>query len=147
MIFVLLKLKTNLKMKTVNKLRILFQEIDEAKSYFEIEILGNEVDKILAKNAQEPIEGITQFLLEWANILKQKVEIVTSDPEVKYKGINYAFPEWTTIVNYCKLHSIKNQQTVSNWVSRGIISAQNVLIIKELNDLKLISNLNYQGIM
>ena len=64
MIFVLLKLKTNLKMKTVNKLRILFQEIDEAKSYFEIEILGNEVDKILAKNAQEPIEGITQFLLE-----------------------------------------------------------------------------------
>ena len=84
-------------------------------------------------------------MLERATILKQKVEIVANDPEVKYKGITYAFPEWTTIVNYCKLHSIKNPQTVSNWVSRGIISAQNVVTIKELNDLKLIRNLNYQG--
>ena len=131
-------------MKTVNKLRTIFQKIDEAKNPSEIEILGIEVDKILAKNAQQPIEGVAVFLLERANILKQKVEIVANDPEVKYKGITYAFPEWTTIVNYCKLHSIKNPKTVSNWVSRGIISAPNVVIIKELNDLKLIRNLHYQ---
>ena len=134
-------------MKTVDKLRILFQQIDEAKNPSEIEILGNEVNKILAENTQQPIEGIALFLMERANILKQKVEIVANDPEVKYKGITYAFPEWTTIVNYCKLHSINNPQTVSNWVSRGIISAQNVVIIKELNNLKLIRNLNYQGVV
>jgi len=133
-------------MKTVDKLRTLFQQIDEAKKPSEIEVLGIEVSKILAENAQQPIEGITSFLLERANILKQKVEIVANDPEVKYKGITYAFPEWMTIVNYCKLHNIKNPQTVSNWVSRGIISTQNVVIIKELNDLKLIRNLNYQAI-
>jgi hypothetical protein len=134
-------------MKTVDKLIMLFQKMDEAKNPSEIEMLGIEVDKILAENAQQPIEGIASFLLERANILKQKVEIVANDPEVKYKGITYAFPEWTTIVNYCKLHSIKNPQTVSNWVSRGVISAQNVVIIKELNDLKLIRNLNYQGVL
>ena len=89
------------------------------------------------------VEGITEFLLERANILKQKIELVANDPEVKYKGITYAFPEWTTIVNYCKLHGIKNPQTVSNWVNRGIVSAQNVVIIKELNYLKLIRNLRY----
>lgn len=134
-------------MKTVDKLVILFQKIDEAKNPTEIEVLGIEVDKILAENAQKPIEGIAQFLLERANILTQKVELVANDPEVKYKGITYAFPEWTTIVNYYKLHSIKNPQTVSNWVSRGIISSQNVVIIKELNDLRLIRNLNYQGVL
>lgn len=104
-------------MKTVDKLKIIFQKIDEAKNPSEIELLGIEVDKILTENAQQPIEGVATFLLERANILKQKVEIVTNDPEVKYKGITYAFPEWTTIVSYCKLHSIKNPQTVSNWVN------------------------------
>lgn len=132
-------------MKTVDKLRTIFQKIDEAKNPSEINILGIEVDKILAENAQQPIEGVATFLLERANILKQKVQIVTNDPEVKYKGITYAFPEWTTIVSYCKLHSIKNPQIVSNWVSKGVISAQNVVIIKELNDLKLIRNVHYQG--
>jgi hypothetical protein len=50
-------------MKTVDKLRILFQQIDEAKNPSEIEVLGNEVSKILAENAQQPIEGIASFLM------------------------------------------------------------------------------------
>ena len=45
-------------MKTVDKLKVLFQKIDEAKNPPEIEILGNEVDKILIENAQQSIEGI-----------------------------------------------------------------------------------------
>jgi hypothetical protein len=132
-------------MKTVDKLRTIFQKIDEAQKPSEIEILGIEVEKILVENAQQPIEGVADFLLERANILKQKVEIVANDPEVKYKGITYAFPEWTTIVNYCKLHSIKNPKTISDWVNQGIISAQNIVIIEELNNLKLIRNVHYQG--
>ena len=68
-----LNLKRTLKMKTVYKLRLLFQKIDEAKSSFEIEILGNEVDKILVENAQQSIEDNASFLMEWANTLKQKM--------------------------------------------------------------------------
>lgn len=60
-------------MKSIDKLRILFRKIDEAKNPFEIEILGIEVSKILSENAQKPIEGIASFLLERANILKQKM--------------------------------------------------------------------------
>jgi hypothetical protein len=130
-------------MKTINQLKSLFQKIDEAQSPNEIESLGIEVNIILAQNAQEPIEGIAEFLLERAKILKQKVELVANDPEVKYKGVTYAFPEWITIINYCKLHGIKNPQTVSNWVKRGVVPDHNVVIIKELNDLKLIRNLHY----
>ncbi len=130
-------------MKTVNKLKKIFQKIDQAQNPAEITALGHEVSEILAQNSEQPIEEVTEFLLERGRILKQKVEIVANDPEVKYKGVVYAFPEWTTIVNYCKLHSIKNPQTVSNWVNRGIISEQNVVVIKELNDLKLIKNRLY----
>ena len=130
-------------MKSVNKLKNIFKQIDEAQNPAQIEALGIEVASILEQNAQKPIEGVAEFLLERANILKQKVELVANDPEVKYKGVTYAFPEWTTIVNYCKLHGIKNPQTVSNWVNRGVVSAHNVVIIKELNDLKLIRNLRY----
>ena len=130
-------------MKTVTKLKNIFKKIDEAKNPAEIEALGAEISLTLEQNTLQPIEGVAEFLLERANILKQKVELVANDPEVKYKGVTYAFPEWTTIVNYCKLHGIKNPQTVSNWVNRGIVSAQNVVIIKELNDLKLIRNLRY----
>ena len=60
-------------MKTVDKLKMLFQKIDEAKNPSEIEILGKEVDKILTENAQHPIAGIAFFLMERANILKQKM--------------------------------------------------------------------------
>jgi hypothetical protein len=60
-------------MKTVDKLRTLFQKIDKAKNPSEIEVLGIEVNKILTENAQQQIEGIAQFLLERGNILKQKL--------------------------------------------------------------------------
>jgi hypothetical protein len=130
-------------MKTVSKLKNIFKKIDEAQNPAEIEILELEVNLILEQNAQKPIEGVAEFLLERANILKQKVELVANEPEVKYKGVTYAFPEWITIINYCKLHGIKNPQTVSNWVKRGVISAHNMVIIKELNDLKLIRNVRY----
>ena len=34
-----------------------------------------EVNLILEQNAQKPIEGVAEFLLERASILKQKVEL------------------------------------------------------------------------
>jgi hypothetical protein len=60
-------------MKTIDKLRTLFQKIDKAKNPSEIEVLGIEVNRILTENAQQPIEGISSFLLERGNILKQKL--------------------------------------------------------------------------
>ncbi len=60
-------------MKTVDTLRTLFQKIDNAKTPFEIEVLGIEIGKIIDKNGQKPIEGISLFLLERGNILKQKM--------------------------------------------------------------------------
>ena len=63
-------------MKTVNKLKNIFKQIDEAQNPAQIEALGDEVALILEQNAHRPIEGVAEFLLERANILKQKVELV-----------------------------------------------------------------------
>jgi hypothetical protein len=63
-------------MKAVDKLRKLFQQIDEAKNPSEIEVLGNAVNIILAENTQQPIEGIASFLLERGTVLKQKLILI-----------------------------------------------------------------------
>jgi hypothetical protein len=80
----------NQKMKTITKLKNIFKKIDEAQNPAEIEALGVEVSSILEQNAQKPIEGVAEFLLERANILKQKIESVSNNSDVTHKGLVYA---------------------------------------------------------
>jgi hypothetical protein len=63
-------------MKTVNKLKNIFKQIDEAQNPAQIEALGVGIALILEQNALKPIEGVAEFLLERANILKHKVEFI-----------------------------------------------------------------------
>jgi hypothetical protein len=46
--------------------------------------------------------------------------------------------EWLTISDYCARFKIKNTQTVSNWIKRGIISSQDIHNIPELNNTRFI---------
>jgi hypothetical protein len=64
-------------MKTVNKLKNIFKQIDEAQNPAQIEALGVGIALILEQNALKRIEGVAEFLLERANILKHKVEFIT----------------------------------------------------------------------
>ncbi|WP_439584732.1 hypothetical protein [Dyadobacter bucti] len=58
-------------------------------------------------------------------------------------GKPYPTDEWLTVKEYCKRFKITNTQTVSNWISRGIIPAENVLIVEEYNNIRLIKALPY----
>ena len=51
---------------------------------------------------------------------------------------------WVTIKKYCELFNIKNTETVTNWINRGIIPAENVLTIEEFNNTRLIKAVPYQ---
>jgi len=51
---------------------------------------------------------------------------------------------WVTIKKYCELFNIKNTETVTNWIKRGIIPAENVLTIEEFNNTRLIKAVPYQ---
>lgn len=51
--------------------------------------------------------------------------------------------DWVTVKEYCKRFDIKNQETVMNWINRGIVPAQNIRIIEEFNNTRLIKAVPY----
>ena len=52
--------------------------------------------------------------------------------------------EWVTIKEYCKRFNIDNTQTVTNWIRRGIIPEEDIRVIPELNDIRMIRAKKYQ---
>ncbi len=51
--------------------------------------------------------------------------------------------KWITIREYCKRFGIKSTETVSNWIKRGIIPAEDTMLIKEFNNTRLIKAKEY----
>jgi hypothetical protein len=51
--------------------------------------------------------------------------------------------DWITIKEYCRRFEIKNTETVTNWISRGIIPAENVRVVEEFNNTRLIKAVPY----
>lgn len=64
---------------------------------------------------------------------------------LEYRGQQYPIDEWVTVKEYAKRFNIPNQQTVSNWIIRGIIPPENIVVIEELNNIRLIKAVKYQG--
>ncbi|MCE7064606.1 hypothetical protein [Dyadobacter sp. CY326] len=51
--------------------------------------------------------------------------------------------QWVTIKEYCDRFGIRNVETVLNWIKRGIIPKENVLLVAEFNNTKLIKAIPY----
>lgn len=51
--------------------------------------------------------------------------------------------DWVTIKEYCRRFNIKNTETVTNWISRGIVPAENIRVIEEFNNTRLIKAVPY----
>ena len=51
--------------------------------------------------------------------------------------------EWVTIAEYVKRFKIKSTMVVTNWIRRGIVPAENILIVPELNNIRLIKAVPY----
>ena len=54
----------------------------------------------------------------------------------------YNLREWMTLSDYCKKYNIKPSR-LSNWIERGVIPDGSIIVIPELNGLKLIKNQIY----
>ncbi len=54
--------------------------------------------------------------------------------------------EWVTIKEYCNRFGIKNTETVSNWIKRGIIPASDTLVIEEFNNIRMVKAKPYRVI-
>jgi hypothetical protein len=59
------------------------------------------------------------------------------------KGRAYPTDEWVTVAKYCKMFNIENTQTVSNWIKRGIIPAEDTVLLEDLNNIRLIKAIKY----
>ena len=70
--------------------------------------------------------------------------LANSEDLLKIKGIEYSFAEWLTPVKYCEKFNIENVAVITNWINRGKIPPENIRVIEELNNLKLIKAIAYK---
>ena len=70
--------------------------------------------------------------------------LAKSEDLLKIKGIEYSFAEWLTPIKYCEKFNIENVAVITNWINRGKIPSENVRVVEELNNLKLIKAVSYK---
>lgn len=59
------------------------------------------------------------------------------------KGKKYPTDEWVTVAEYCKRFGIANTQTVTNWIKRGVVPKDDIVVIEEYNNIRLIKAVPY----
>lgn len=69
--------------------------------------------------------------------------IVKAVKFMEINGIRYDLGEWITIADYAKRFGVKSTNVVTNWIRRGIVPAENVISVPELNDIRLIKAVPY----
>jgi hypothetical protein len=70
--------------------------------------------------------------------------IANSEDLLKIKGVEYSLSEWLTPMKYCEKFNIENVAVITNWINRGKIPSENIRVIEELNNLKLIKAVPYK---
>lgn len=58
-------------------------------------------------------------------------------------GVTIDLAEWLTIKRYAQRYNLTTQ-VVTNWISRGIIPADCVMDLPELNNIRLVKNQLYR---
>ncbi len=94
------------------------------------------MSRVLKPNIDENVRAL--------EILTEKPEMILARKgKVTYEGKEYVFGDWVTIADYCRLYNFKAAR-VQNWIDRAIIPKEKVVVIGELNNLKLLKNEPYQ---
>lgn len=60
------------------------------------------------------------------------------------KGRTYPTDQWVTVAKYCSMFGIRNTQTISNWIKRGVIPEEDTVVLEDLNGIRLIRAKRYQ---
>jgi len=83
----------------------------------------------------------TQNLTELLN--ESRSLIAKAENYLSKNGEKYKLHDWVTIKEYCKRFDIKNTQVVTNWIKRGIVPKENIILIEEYNNIRLIKAVPY----
>ncbi|TKT93978.1 hypothetical protein [Dyadobacter frigoris] len=85
--------------------------------------------------------SLTEIDSRFDNIEKMMTEITKSKLVIADK--EYSLSEWITTSDYVKNNRLAIAR-VHNWITRGVIPKDCIVIIPELNHLKLIKNQSYE---
>lgn len=64
---------------------------------------------------------------------------------LKLNGAEYLLSDWVTLKEYCNRYHLKSTSVVSNWIARGVVPSENIIVVPEMNNLKLIKAVAYFG--
>ncbi len=110
----------------------------EIKAYSET--LSKEEKKIYASLVTNVVNTKLNSIKHDLNELKRNHK---REGYLEYHGTKYSLKEWLPISTYVAIYQLSSTNLVSMWIERGIIPSTNVIIIPELNYLKLIKNIKY----
>ncbi len=83
--------------------------------------------------------------LEKARQLMDEVHVLMrelSESKLIIAGKEFDLAEWITLSEYAKKHNLTLNR-VQQWVNRGVVPAESMVIVPELNYLKLIKDQEY----
>lgn len=94
------------------------------------------------KYMQDALRPSIEENIKELDALVEKTNLVLKG-KITYEGREYVLGDWVTIADYCRLYDFKPSR-VQNWINKKIVPPQNVVVIPELNSLKLLKNIPYR---
>lgn len=101
----------------------------------------NKADRRLEAGARK-----TALKLETERLFAETDALIEEGKKyLEINGIQYNLSHWVTLKEYARRFNLESTNVVSNWIKRGIVPPENVVIISELNDIKLIKAVSYRS--
>ena len=89
----------------------------------------------IKKTARIKLHETHTYLTELKSL--KEVKLIVENHE-------YSLNEWITISDYSRRHNLKTSR-VQNWITRGVIPPDKVVVVPQLNSLKLIKDEVYKS--
>lgn len=90
----------------------------------------------------DDIKISAKALIDEINIALAELRSLT-DTKLVVGKLEYSLDEWITISEYSRRHNLKTSR-VQNWITRGVIPSHKVVVVPQLNSIKLIKNEIYR---
>lgn len=117
------------------------------------------IEQIQAVTTAEEMSAVTQTIKAMPGKMAPEVQAALMDKLAQFNaqskaaqddiisvlqvnGVSYPLTDWLTPANYARQFNIENVATVTNWIKRGIIPAENIKEIPELG-LRLVKAVQY----
>ena len=100
-----------------------------------------EIGKFMVESAKEMLAESREYRRQAEKII---AEYESSQVNIEIDGQKYPLSEWVTMKEYCRRFGLKNTMVLNNWINRQVIPSENILNIRQLNNLRLIKAVPYK---